>query len=285
MAVACGSTAEKAAPPSSDVDGSVSAPTTTDPGLDTDAGGGGDARVDEAGAVDAPIDVLPLPDVADAGDADVDAGAMVRVTGHVDFNGAVVGADVQLLSPRLDSTTTDQDGDFIFYVPEGSQAIFKVTASGAYPMIRGVVAGQTNRIRVFYLAGTSEQQAAQSLGKTFDPSKGIVEVDFRNASIGGYGVTITATTGGATVSPGYGIALDGTSTPQLSTTTLTGGDGSTLLLGDVPANASVSFTPSVPADAGADASVACKPCDAVALPIEPNVVTWFDMECGSANCE
>jgi hypothetical protein len=32
--------------------------------------------------------------------------------------------------------------------------------------------------------------------------------------------------------------------------------------------------------------MACKPCDAPALPIQAGVVTWFDFECGSAtDCE
>ncbi len=45
-------------------------------------------------------------------------------------------------------------------------------------MIRGVVVGETNRIRKFYLAGPPEQEAAPAIGLEFDPAKGIVEVDF-----------------------------------------------------------------------------------------------------------
>jgi len=106
-------------------------------------------------------------------------------------------------------------------------------------------------------------------------TKGIVEVDFRNASVGGYSAVMTKS--GATVTPGFGIALDNTDTPQSSTVTLTGGGGSTLLLGDV-APGTISFTPKLP-DAGV---LPCKPCDAPATPVQAGVVTWFDYECGSA---
>jgi hypothetical protein len=231
-----------------------------------------------ADAVQGPVDAA----TTDA-DADADAAPVVlkRVSGHVDYGGPIVGASVTLLAPTAMSTTTDQSGDFFFYAPVGSSAIVKVVAPNLFPMIRGVVVSGTvaNRIRVFYLAGPPEIQAAQALGKTFDPTKGIVEVDFRNATVGGYGVAMTQAA--APVTPAFGIALDGAGDPKLSTETLVGGDGSTLLLGDV-APATVSFAPHLP-DAGV---MACKPCDAPALPIQAGVVTWFDFECGSAtDCE
>jgi hypothetical protein len=228
----------------------------------------------EPGASDAAV-----TDAADAaasdGDADAAPVVLKRVSGHVEFNGPVAGAAVTMLAPMAMSTTTDQAGDFFFYAPVGSSAVVKVVAPNAMPMIRGVVVSDPSRIRVFYLAGASEQQAAQALGKTFDPTKGIVEVDFRNANVGGYSVVMTKS--GAAVTPGFGIALDGAGDPQLATETLVGGDGSTLLLADV-APGTVSFAPLLP-DAGV---TACKPCDAPALPIQAGVVTWFDFECGSA---
>lgn len=283
LVIACSSSSDKVV-----IDPAVDASSPSSPqGSGSDAAAASDVVSSDVVAVDVQ-DATPPADAADAGDAtdgaDADAHApLTRVSGHVDYNGPVVAADVQLLAPFTDSTTTDQNGDFAFYVPLGSQAVFKVTATDAslYPMIRGLVAAASNRIRVFYLAGPPEQQAAQSLGKSFDTSKGIVEVDFRNSSIGGYGVTLATTTGGAAVTPGFGFALDDTSTPQLTMSTLTGGDGSTLLLGDVAAS-SMTFTPTVPADAG----LPCKPCDGVSLPVEANVVTWFDFECGTAtDCE
>ena len=142
-------------------------------------------------------------------------------------------------------------------------------------MIRGVVVTDANRIRNFYLAGPPEQQAAQSLGLQFDASKGIVEVDFRNAAVGGYGASMTKS--GAPVLPGFGIALDAVGDSAVLHGDAHGRRRKTLLLGDV-APGSVSFTPKLP-DAGV---MACKPCDAPTLPIQPGVVTWFDFECGSA---
>lgn len=237
--------------------------------------------VDDAHPESSPVADTSVPDGlgADAAtpDADADAGPVVlrRVSGHVDYNGPVVGANVTLLAPMAMSTTTDQSGDFFFYAPIGSAAIVKVVAPNLFPMLRGVVVADVSRIRNFYLAGPAEIQAAQALGKTFDPAKGIVEIDFRNVTAGGYSAALTKA--GAAVTPGFGIALDGAGDPQLSLETLAGGDGSTLLLGDVAAG-TVSFTPQLP-DAGV---MPCKPCDAPALPVQPGVVTWFDFECGSA---
>lgn len=233
-------------------------------------------------SADAPVEsaaeVVRDSSVADVGSkADGAPVVLKRISGHVDYNGPVANADVTLLSPSSMTTTSDATGDFFFYVPIGSTAIIKVVAPNVYPMIRGVVAADTNRIRNFYLAGPPEQQAAQSLGKQFDVAKGIVEVDFRNVSVGGYSVALTASAGGAPVAPGFGMVLDAQGAPQLSTVTLAGGDGSTLLLGDVAPTA-VSFTPKLP-DAGV---LPCKPCDAPALPVQAGVVTWFDFECGMA---
>lgn len=247
--------------------------------IDDDGDGDGAADAARADASTTPEAEAGDASVLDAGSADADADAapvvLKRVSGNVDYGGPVVGATVTVLSPSPMTTTTDQAGDFFFDAPLGSSLVMKVVAPNLYPMIRGVVVGDVNRIRVFYLAGAPEEQAAQSLGLTFDPTKGITHVDFRNASVGGYGVTITK--GGAPVTPGFGIALDATDTPRSSMVTLTGGGGSSLLLGDV-APGTVSFTPKLP-DAGV---TPCKPCDAPALPVQAGAVTWFDFECGSA---
>jgi hypothetical protein len=237
----------------------------------SDAGSGTDARA-----------VVPPPAPVDAGlDADADAAPPVlrRVSGHVDYQGDVAGATVTLMAPFPATTTTDPSGDFFFYVPVGSTAIMKVEAPNLFPMIRGWTATDPpGRIRNFYLAGPPEVAAAQALNVSFDPAKGIVEVDFRNASVGGYGTTMTS--GASVIAAGFGIVLDGMGNPALSQKTLVGGDGSTLLLGNVQPTP-VTFAPIVP-DAGA---MACTPCDAPSLPIQPNTVTWFDFECGSAKCQ
>lgn len=201
-----------------------------------------------------------------------------RVSGTIDYNGGIANATVTLLSPTMMTTVTDQSGDFSFFVPEGAAAIMKGEAPPALPMIRGVIAGKYFRSRTFYMAGQAEIDAAQALGKSFDPTKGIVEVDFRNATIGGYSVTLKS--GGVTITPGFGMALDDQGNPVLSTATVAGGNGSTLLLADVPPNATLSFSPIMPSDAGP----ACIPCDAD-LPVQAGVVTWFDFECGVAGCE
>jgi hypothetical protein len=242
--------------------------------------GGAEGGAEGGAATDAspPSDAGAMNDaVTDVG-ADEDAAPVIMKTVgfHVEYNGPVSGASVTVLAPAPMSTATDASGDFKVTAPLGSVLVVKVQAAGLLSMIRGIVVGATNRIRTFYLAGPPEQQAAQSLGHSFDPAKGIVEVDFRNATTGGYGAKLTSG-GGAALVPGFGIALDATGTPQSSTVTLAGGDGSTLLLGDVPP-AIASFAPIVPSDAGQP----CQPCDAPSLPIQAGAVTWFDFECGTA---
>lgn len=227
-------------------------------------------------------DALPASDAGeDAGGDGGDGAAVVlkRIAGAVEYDGKpVANAAVTVLSPTSLSTTTDSKGEFAVYLPLGAAAVFKVVPLDPtlFPMIRGIVVGPTNRIRIFYLAGPPERAAATALGLSLDPAKGIVEVDFRNSTTGGYSTTIR-TSGGAALTPGFGVVLDAMGNPTKSSSTLTGGDGSTLLLGDVTP-ATVSFTPITP-DAGV---LPCKPCDAPELPIQANTVTWFDFECGSA---
>lgn len=233
---------------------------------------------DASAGADAPQETSSPPpsDAGSDGDADAAPVVLKRVSGHVDYQGPIANATVTVLSPTSMSTTSDSSGDFFFYLPLGAKAIIKVEAPNLFPMIRGVVVSDPSRIRNFYLAGPPEQAAAQALGVSFDPAKGIVEVDFRNAAVGGYSAALTAAGGGA-VTPGFGIALDGDGAPQLSMCTVAGGSGSTLLFGDVPAS-TISFAPILP-DAG---TLPCQPCDAPELPVQAGTVTWFDYECGTA---
>lgn len=213
-------------------------------------------------------------------DADAEAGVVVqeRVAGHVEHNGTPLGnAKVTVLAPASQITSTDASGDFFFYAPVGSVAIFEVEATDYVPMVRGVTVQKNGRIRVFYMTATSELAVATQLGQTVDPAKGIVEVDFRNANVGGYGATMKNAQQ-STVTPGFGIVYDQNGDPQLSMTTVTGGDGTTLLLGNVPPD-TVSFTPTVPMGG------ACTPCDAPTIPIRAGTITWYDFECGNANCQ
>lgn len=261
-------------------DASTDSPIADGPAVDVARPTDAVAPVDAADAV-APVDAADAVAPADAADA-ADAFVVTRVTGwHVEYDGQpVVGATVSVLSPSAATTTTDASGDFKLTVPVGAAVVVKVTppaaatAAGVLPMIRGLVVGDSNRIRTLYLAGPPERQAAIALGHTPDAAKGIVEVDFRNAAVGGYGSTLTS--GGAPLTPGYGIALDAMDNPVSSTITVVGGGGSTLLLGDVTAAASVAFGITTPAGR------TCTPCDASPLPIQAGVVTWVDFECGSA---
>lgn len=244
---------------------------TTAPQLD----GGADAVVDSS-----------VARVPDAGDADLAADAadaadvapvvLKQIRGHVEAGGPVVGAKVTVLSPPM-MTTTDTNGDFLLNLPLGAAVVIEVEAldTTRLPMIRGLVVGQTNRPRVFYLTGPDELGALQSLGDTLDPAKALVEVDFRNSTQGGYSVTLTA--GGTTLTPGFGAALDAMGSPTSTMVTLAGGTGSTLYLGNVAPSSNVSFAPHV-----GDAGLPCKPCDGPALPTQAGIVTWYDFECGSA---
>ena len=237
----------------------------------------------EAGSTDGSVAETWTPDATttdvvspkDATNEDAPPPVLKRVSGHVELDGPVVGAQVTVLSPSAKTTTTDANGDFFFYLPLGASAVVKVEKSPLFPMIRGVVVGETNRIRVFYMAGPAEKAAVEGLGLSLDPSKGVIEVDFRNATVGGYGAKLTGA--GASVAPGFGLAFDADGNPVQSTKTVSGGNGSTLLLGNVPAG-SLTFAPETPLDAG----LPCKPCDANPLPVQPGVVTWFDFECGNA---
>lgn len=225
-----------------------------------------DASANDARLQDAPTDVVPP--------------VLHRVVGHVDYGGDVAGAVVTLLAPFTTTTQTDAKGDFELFLPEGRTAIVKVVApvgSTALPMIRGFVVRPNARFRQYYLVGQDERMAAQALGVTVDPTKAIVEVDFRNASTGGYSATLRK--GLDILVPGFGIAVAANGTPTLSMSTVAGGGGSTIFLGNLPP-ANFSVTPSSPGDAGA-----CQPCDATELPMEPGVVTWVDFECGAAACQ
>jgi len=246
-----------------------------DPTVTPQLESGTDAVIDSAVAMDA-ADAYVATDATDAADA-ADAAPVVlkQIGGHVEAGGAVVGAKVTVLSPPM-MTTTDASGNFLFNLPLGAAVVIKVEPldTTRMPMIRGLVVGDTNRPRVFYLTGPDELGALQSLGDTLDPAKALVEVDFRNATQGGYSVTLTG--GGATLTPGFGAGLDAMGSPQSTMVTLAGGTGSTLYLGNV-APSNVSFAPHI-----GDAGLPCKPCDGPALPTQAGVVTWYDFECGSA---
>jgi hypothetical protein len=139
-----------------------------------------------------------------------------------------------------------------------------------------VIAYDHLRPRVFYLLTEDEIAATTAaLDVTFDPSTAILEVDFRNAELGGYGVTLT-TPGGDVVAPAFGVVFDGDDQPQLGELTLVGGNGSTLLLAGLPPGP-VHFAPIVPAGA----TLPCQPRDADPLPLVAGAVTWFDYECGN----
>lgn len=216
----------------------------------------------------------------DAPDAAPDAFVpLVRVFGYVESYGqAQGGMPVTTLEGTPQSTTTASDGTFYFDVPDGSRLIMKVdptTLTGALPMIRGVIAHDDLRPRVFYIINADEVSGAESLGVTFDPSKAVVEVDFRNAAIGGYSATLT-TPDNTTLTPETGIVADDQGQPQVGETTIAGGDGSTLLLAGLSPVTAV-FAPIVPAEA----TLPCQPRDANPLPLEAGTVTWFDYECGN----
>lgn len=233
---------------------------------------GGGAAQPDASMPDAP-DAMVRPI-----DAAVDAPQLVRVSGHVDYNGSLPGVMVMALGSAPQSTITDMNGDFYFDVVQGSRLIMEATpssASGLIPMIRGVIAEDHLRVRIFYLMGPSDVAAANGLGKSFDNGAAIVETDFRNAAIGGYGATLTS--GGQVMSPPFGIVYDASGNAVLGEQTVTGGNGSTLLLGGLPAASAVSFTPLVPTAA----TLPCHPDDADPLPLVGGVTTWFDFECGT----
>jgi len=140
-------------------------------------------------------------------------------------------------------------------------------------MIRGVVVADRLRPRVFYMVHTATLAAVAALGEAFIPQAAIVQVDFRNATIGGYGATLTS--GSGVVAPEFGIAFDDTGMPHISQTTLVGGSGSTLTLGNLVLQ-DVQFTPTIPQAA----TLPCQPRDANPLPLRSGMITWFDFECG-----
>jgi hypothetical protein len=235
---------------------------------------------DQAGASRHMVDAAVAFDGPNAADAQlpIDAPAMVRVYGTVietDRQTALDGSITTIEGTAM-TTNADATGDFFFDVPDSSRLIVRVPGSTDkfyLPMIRGVVAHDHLRPRNYYLLSQPEIDAAESaLGVTYDPSTAILEVDFRNVVIGGYGVTLTRN--GDPLSPSFGVVSDGNGNPVLSETTVVGGDGSTLLLAGLPPG-DVSLSAIVPADA----AFPCDPRDADPLPLEAGVVTWFDYEC------
>jgi hypothetical protein len=237
----------------------------------TDGGGADAARGSDASAVDAPVDAsLPGPP---------DAQMFVRVQGHVELNGSAdPSAVATLLAPvtGIPTALTNADGDFYFDVPKEARVVIKVEHSGIRPLIRSYVAREPSRIRQYYLLSREEEGAVTGLGHTIDEGKALLEIDFRNAALGGYGVTMTDP-GAAVVTAGFGIALEDDGDPVTSQLTVAGGGGSTLMLGNIPPG-DVSFTPIVPSGA----SLPCQPCDAQPIPLQAGAVTWYDFECGSA---
>jgi hypothetical protein len=224
--------------------------------------------------MDAAITVDASDDVA----TPIDAAPTVRVYGTVIETGVradLVGPITTIEGPPL-TTSPDDTGDFFFEVPDGSRLIVRVPGSVGdvyLPMIRGVVARDHLRPRNYYLLSQPEIDGAESaLGVTFDPSTAILEVDFRNVVIGGYGVTVTRNN--TPVAPSFGVAIDGAGNPVLSQITVVGGDGSTLLLAGLPPG-DVSLTPIVPSGA----AFPCEARDADPIPLEAGTVTWFDYEC------
>ncbi len=210
--------------------------------------------------------------------APVDTAQIVRVYGHVVETGDQVGLDglITTLEGPAMTTTPDPTGDFFFEVPDGSRLITRVPGSNGdvyLPMIRGVVADEHLRIRNYYLLSQPEIDADESaLGVTFDPSAAILEVDFRNVVIGGYGVTLTRN--GNSLAPSFGVVVDGNGNPVLSEITVVGGDGSTLLLAGLPPG-DVSLSALVPSGA----AFPCEARDADPIPLRAGEVTWFDFEC------
>ncbi len=237
-------------------------------------GGDSEEIVRDAAVADAPMSVADAKIVDAPGPADVE-GMTERAVGHVELGGPVMGAMVELLEPFEASTTTNASGNFGFDVPLGSRVVVKVSHTGVRPLIRSWIVNSNVRQRQFYLLARAEEEAAEGLGHTIDESKAILEVDFRNAGIGGYGVTMTS--GGNPVTAGFGVALEDDGDPVTSLLTVAGGGGSTLILGNVPPG-DVSFTPIVPSAA----TLACRPCDPQPIPLQAGVVTWYDFECGEA---
>jgi hypothetical protein len=223
----------------------------------------------------APIDAPSRPDAA--ADAPLpDAAPLVRVQGNVDYNGPLAGAKVEIFGIPGAFTNTDGDGNFYFDVPIGSRLVVVAsmpTQPELVPMIRGVVVADRLRPRVFYMVHTSDLAGLAALGVSFDPQQAIAQIDFRNASIGGYGAALTHN--GTVVAPGFGIAFDNAG-PQVSQITVAGGDGSTLTLGNIPPQ-DVTFSAVVPAGA----TLPCQARDANPLPLRAGMITWFDFECGN----
>lgn len=222
------------------------------------------------------------PDVALFPDAPpdvpaIDAPPLVRVNGTVDYNGPLAGAKAEILDVTGAFVMTDGNGNFSFDAPVGSRLLIEVTMPTRpelVPMIRGVVVADNLRPRVFYLVNQSDLDAASALGVAFDSQQAIAQIDFRNAAIAGYGATLTA--GGVPVVPGFGLAFDTDGAPQVSETTVAGGNGSTLTLGNL-APQDVTFGAVVPSGA----TLPCQPRDANPLPLRAGKITWFDFECGT----
>lgn len=157
-----------------------------------DAGDGGNEAGLEGGAVDASADTGCPPETR----------PLVSVSGTVysnDDGSALANARVSVEGECAPAAiTTAIGGQFRLMLPLGSTAFLRAAAPECVPFLRGFEVPPDGTTQDYYVVRRSSFDAmATSLGYTVDPTKGYVWVSFENATVAGYGATISAAHGRA----------------------------------------------------------------------------------------
>lgn len=257
-----------------------------------DAGGAGatdagvDATVDRVAVdaldvvavdrVDAGVGVpardVPLVDLAGCA---IDAATLVTLNGTVydtQFGNPIEGATVSVEDGcPLFVRTTAANGGYGMRLPRGVPTFLRAASDATVPFIRGFVLPDVPTIQDFYVLSWSLfGPAARSLGINVDPTRGHVWVSFENATVAGYGATLSAAHGAPLTR-----AADSDYAVALSRTTLAGGAGHWFLV--FPNIEAGSTTIEVTAPSGHR----CTPRQPLVADwiVRAGVVTYYEADC------
>jgi hypothetical protein len=170
----------------------------------------------------------------------------------------VVGAN------PANSTLTAGDGSYSLQVPVGA-LFLRATAANYQTEEIGVVVPVAGSVDISLVSSAAVSQVAGALGITLDAAKGLFVVRFDNAmKAGGYGATLSAAH-----DPSFAF-LNGA--PQLSMTTLAGGDDNLIFPNTVAGTTTV--TPLPPT------GKTCTPEQSIAQwRVDPGVLTQISFAC------
>lgn len=249
------------------------------------------ATADAATADAAPADAATVDGATlDSGTSDAGFGDAVVVdmgvpdSGAPDLGFANIGGTVQLASAHTATVTIIEpvsaaravraapDGNFQIQAPVGVPVMVQVDADEHVSRIQGYVLGPNGDTRDFYMTPTAAlDEIRTALGVSITSTAGIVWIDFRNSSVGGFTATVSAAHG-PSLTLLYNPNPNGA--PVLSNATLEGVPASELIFLEVaPPRTTVLASP--------PAGRMCTPRDPLIAdwPVIAGVMTQVDFEC------